>query len=106
MRRVMTWLLVIAVVVLWVQSRKQAKVLKELQGQRRWVVRAREEFAGYREMMEVHDGERGVMRARQEQVRELLGIEWVDEPETEPEQDNTATSGRSHSGMVGLHNEY
>jgi hypothetical protein len=89
-----TWLLVIAVVVLGVQDRKKAAAIKELQKQRRWVVDAKDEWAGYREMMEVHDGERERLHQRMNWMEKKLGVEW----EGEDAEDSGPT--------VGLHNEY
>jgi hypothetical protein len=96
MNRLVTWVLVVLVVVLAVQSRKQAAVLKELQSQRRWVVQARDEHEGWREMMEKHDEERETIRARQWQIADVLGIDF-EEGET-----RRAETRRD----VGLHNEY
>jgi hypothetical protein len=81
MNRQVTWGLVMVVGVLAVQDRKKSAVLKELQGQRRWVVQAKGAWEAWREDEEVSDGEMDEVRVRLEQVREALGMEWRDEGE-------------------------
>lgn len=76
MRRLVTWVLVIVVAVLVGQDRKKSAAIKELQAQRRWVHEAKQEHEGWQDLMEAHDGDFGVMRARMNQLAEALKIEW------------------------------
>jgi hypothetical protein len=84
MNRLVTWLLCVAVVLLAVQSRKQARSLREMQAQRRWMHEAKQRWEGWKDTIETHDGERDVIRARMEQLAEGLGIEWEQSPTDTP----------------------